>query len=62
MLCITITLDMLSIFFFVVWLKYDDKYSEFLKEKASKNYQANQIALEAYQARYTKEIEEPHLK
>lgn len=44
-----------------VWLKYDDKYSEFLKDRASKNYQANQIALEAYQARYTKEIEENRL-
>ncbi len=44
-----------------VWLNFDDKYSEFLKEKASKNYQANEIAFAAYQARYTKEIEEDRL-
>ena len=41
-----------------IWLKYDDKYAQFLKDTARKNYEANQLALSAYQERFQKEVKE----
>ncbi|CAA0214957.1 hypothetical protein [Tenacibaculum maritimum] len=45
-----------------VWLKYDDKYAQFLKEKARKNYEAVELALATYQERFKKEVEEDRLR
>ncbi|MFL0077011.1 hypothetical protein [Tenacibaculum maritimum] len=39
-----------------IWLKYDDKYSNFLKERARKNYEANELALATYEERFKKEV------
>lgn len=41
-----------------LWLKYDNRYKEFLKERALANYRANIEDLKAYQQRFNKEVAE----
>lgn len=40
-----------------VWLKYDDKYTDFLKKEAQSLRTANELAMRDYQRRFSEEIE-----
>ncbi|WP_271406971.1 transglutaminase-like domain-containing protein [Tenacibaculum soleae] len=40
-----------------VWLKYDDKYTDFLKKETESLRTANELAMRDYKERFTKEIE-----
>ncbi len=41
-----------------LWLKYDDKYKEFRKQKALKNYNDNEKELTAHLERFNQEVVE----